>query len=147
MENMNNWQKIAAVYNDAVNMPDLDGSVLELAIVMKLADMLSDDEEVIVAVSGEPEETPVGLKMQLDVVYHDGKSFFLIFADEKNAADMKCGFTKCKLEELLHIAHNMPSIRGLRLIADTNPDYKAMTAYVITEAMIGTALDVNMKKD
>ncbi len=141
MENMNNWQKIAAIYKKAAETPDLDGRALELAVGIPLADMAADNEEVIAAVTGDVTENSDGFTMQLHIVRHEGKHYFLIFSDEKSAADMKLSFTKCRMRELLALVKNTPQMHGIRLIFDVDPESKSFTAGEITKSMIAYALD------
>ncbi len=145
MENMNNWQKIAAVYKKAAETPDLDGQALELAVGIALADMVNNDEEAIAAVNGVAEEDENGFTMQLHIVRHEGNHYFLVFPDEKCAADMKLGFAKCKIRELFSLAKNTPQMRGIRLIFDVDPESGSFTAGEITKNMLAIALD--MKKN
>lgn len=145
MENMNNWQKIAAVYKKAAETPDLDGRALELAVGIALADMVAADEEAIAAVTGDAIEREDGFAMHLHIARHEGNHYFLIFTDEKSAADMKLGFTKCRVKELFTLAKNTPQIRGIRLMFDVDPESGSFSAGEITKNMLAIALD--MKKN
>ena len=143
MENMNNWQKIAAVYKKSTEMPDLVGQSLELAVGMALADMVNNDEEAIAAVTGEAVESENGFTMQLQIFQHEGSNYFLIFPDEKSAADMELGFTKCKVRELFTLAKNTPQMRGIRLIFDVDTKSKSFSAGEITKNMLSIALNTH----
>lgn len=141
MENMNNWQEIAVIYKRAAETPDLDGRALEIAVGVKLAEMIADNEEVIAAVTGDVTENGDGFTMQLHIVRHEGKHYFLIFPDEKSAADMKLSFTKCRMREIFALAKNTPQMHGIRLIFDVDPESKSFTAGEITKSMLAFALE------
>ncbi len=143
MENMNNWQKIAAVYKKAAETPELDGRALELAVGIALADMVANNEEAIAAVTGDAIEHGDGFAMQLHIVRHEGNHYFLIFPDEKSAADMKLGFTKCSIREIFELAKNTPQMRGIHLIFDVDTESKSFSAGEITKNMLAIALDTH----
>ncbi|MBR4511167.1 MAG: hypothetical protein IKP25_10920 [Ruminococcus sp.] len=144
---MTDIQKIAALFKkvDGLN-DDTDGRAVDVAVAMKLADMIKKDADVIAAVSGDAVKNAEGsFDMQLMIAPYEGNYFFMVYPDMDIAAAMDTGCTMCRLEELLSLVRKTPQMRGIQLILSVDPETHKFTTGQINRDMIALALDTAPK--
>jgi hypothetical protein len=140
---MTDIQKLAALFEKVSSLSDdTDGRAVDVAVGMKLAEMIKNNEEVLAAVTGDAvENSDGGFDMQLLIAPHEGNFFFMVFPDTDVAAAMGTGYTMCRVEELLRLVNRTPQMRGIQLILSVDPDTHKFVTGQISRTMIAVALE------
>lgn len=144
LNNLKDWEMLARLFEKiADSKEDLDGRAVELAVGLKLADMVKNRAVTIAAVTGNASEAPDGYNYQLLIARKDGNQFFMIFPSEEIAAKTDMGYIECSLEQILRLVSDTPQIRGIQFIIDVNNLEKHdFFTGLITKNMVAIALGV-----
>lgn len=147
MQEKTDIQKLAELFKRVETLDDdTDGRAVDLAVGLKLADMVKKNAEVLAAVTGDAVENPDGsFGMQLVIAPYEGNNYFMIFPDIETAAAMGVGYTMCRLEELLRLVEKTPQMKGLQLIMDYEPVTRRIYSGQINRRM--AAMAVNMQNE
>lgn len=144
---MTNIEKLVALFRKVSRLDDdYDGQSVELAVGLKLADMIKHDEEVLAAVTGDAiESTDGGFNMQLVIAPSNGKNYFMIYPNTETAAAMKTGYTMCKIAELIRLANETPQMSGIQLIMSCDSSTGNFGSAEINSNMVQIAVNASSK--
>lgn len=137
-ENMNEWQKLAAIFKTIAKSPEEYGKdTVEIAVTPSLTEMVKNDYFVIAAKSASSE---TGNEEAL-LVEKNGKKYVLIFPDEETAEKIGEKPFRFSARELFTIASGTEGIAGLQLVYDINEENKSYEAAEIQKAwLLGASL-------
>lgn len=115
---MNEMEKLAALFDRVAALDDdTDGRSVDMAVGLKLAQLIKNGEKVLAAVSGDSlANGEGGFDMQLKIAILDGCHYFMIFPDRETADKLGLLCTECSIGELLRLAYKTPQMHGLQLI-------------------------------
>lgn len=143
--NLSDLEMILKVYEKALSGTEdkTDGRALELAVGVKLADMVKKKAECFFAVTGDVYSGGENYNYQLEIFRKDGNHYFLMFSDKESAADTGKGYISASVEQVLRLVRDTPQIMGIILTerAGNSGDTKERN-FLITRNMAAIALGI-----
>ncbi len=117
---MNEMEKLAALFRRIDSLDDdTDGRSVDMAVGLKLAQLIKNGERVLTAVSGDAAPNgDGGFHMQLKIAFLEGNHYFIVFPDKETADKSGLGYIECELAELVDMAYDTPQMHGIQLMYD-----------------------------
>lgn len=141
-DTMTNIEKLAALFRKVATLnDDFDGSSVDYAVGLKLAEMIKNGEEVLAAVTGDAvEAADGGFNMLLMIAPCEDGNYFMAYPNKDIAAAMHTGYTMCRIEELLTLVSETPQMSGIQLILGVDGTTGRFSAGTINRSMAELAL-------
>lgn len=148
LNDLSDLEMIVKVYDKALNNQDeeIDGRAVDLAIGVKLADMIKKESEIFFAVTGDTTLLENKLCYQLEILKIDGNHHFIMFLNKDIAVQSGLGYLELSLEKVLKLVRDTPQMKGIMLIKEIgNPEdigNRKFSTLLITKNMAAIALRI-----